>query len=79
MRRQTLYINLLLFIPGFFFMSSAEYNIDDVVSYAQKYWETPNHECGDYIDCTPGHTGEHPTAVMHHMAGLCKLRFAMHS
>ena len=22
----------------------------------------------DYIDCTPGHTGEHPTAVMHHMA-----------
>lgn len=44
---------MLLFIPGFFFMSSAEYNIDDVVSYAQKYWETPNHECGDYIDCTP--------------------------
>lgn len=29
------------------------YNRNGVVSYAQKYWSTPNHKCGTYTSCSP--------------------------
>ena len=32
---------------------SFSYDRSGAVNYAYKYAETPNHQCGNYYDCTP--------------------------
>ncbi len=48
-----LFCAAILLTTSLFLTIAEGYNPDDAVAYAEKYWETPNHTCGNYTDCSP--------------------------